>query len=189
MLELEHGILRNKTSAPDYLPMSLFVKRWKNQDWSKREFALDIAEPLLAFVISTVSVSGAPLRVYHADPNLDQTIAHAAAAYLEREVSLDEEKGEIYLPRVLEWYKKDFGRNNLEVLQFVAKWLPPQPAEKLSAYAAKKKMNNIKVKYKPFNWEFKFEFLAPLEDSSLELSMPVSWSGRATPTPASSTGN
>jgi hypothetical protein len=175
VLELEHGILRYKTSAPDILPMSLVVKRYKNADWAKKDYSLDFAEPLLAFVISTVSASGAPLRVYHADPSLDQTIAYAAAAYLDREVILDEERGEIQLPRVLEWFKRDFGRNNLEVLQFVTRWLPRPSADRLNNYAAKKKMNNIKVKYRPYSWEFKFEFLAPPEDSMLEAGLPVCW--------------
>eukprot|EP01122_Echinamoeba_exundans_P004755 TRINITY_DN14996_c0_g1_i1.p1 TRINITY_DN14996_c0_g1~~TRINITY_DN14996_c0_g1_i1.p1 ORF type:complete len:1018 (+),score=209.81 TRINITY_DN14996_c0_g1_i1:71-3124(+) len=175
LLEIEHGILRYKTSAPDILPMSLVVKRYKNADWGKKDYSLDFAEPLLSFIISTVSVSGAPLRVYHADPSLDQTIAYAAAAYLDREVILDEERGEIQLPRVLEWYKKDFGRNNLEVLQYVARWLPKPSADRLNSYAAKKKMNNIKVKYRPYSWEFKFEFLAPPEDSMLEAGLPACW--------------
>jgi hypothetical protein len=57
LLELEHGILRHKSSLPDLFGASIFVKRWKNRDWVKQKYAIDTSLPLISFALSSLSGS------------------------------------------------------------------------------------------------------------------------------------
>jgi len=89
-------------------------------------------EPRIHFALVCASASCPWLsRTAYTAENLDSHLEADAARYFSqaRNFHMDENKREVTLPRILEWFKDDFGGTSEKVLAFVAKYRKDESAK------------------------------------------------------------
>jgi hypothetical protein len=100
---VEHGLLRRSQSpiglgyVPDPFP-SAFERRHR----------LDARDWRIHFALNCGATSCPPIRAYEADA-VDAQLDLATRSYLRQEVTYDPETGTATVPRLLLWYRGDFG--------------------------------------------------------------------------------
>jgi hypothetical protein len=101
--DVEHGILRRSQSSLGlgYLPR-LFPSRFE------RRHRLEARDWRIHFALNCGAKSCPPIRVYQTE-RIDEKLDTAAASYLEQEVEYDEQAGVVRVPRLMLWYRGDFG--------------------------------------------------------------------------------
>lgn len=101
--DVEHGLLRR--SHPKwglgYVP-NPFAGGFE------RRFRVAERDPRVHFALNCGAASCPPVAAYRAG-DLDDQLDAATAAYLEREVAYDAADGVVRVPRLLLWYRGDFG--------------------------------------------------------------------------------
>jgi len=118
--DIEHGILRGNSrhpSQPEDAPSF-----WAPGD-PREVLALARLDPRIHFILNCGASSCPPIKVLGADP--EAALSAAASSYLEAETSLQCSKGQtvVSLPKLLLWYRADFGNNTTEVCNRVCSLL------------------------------------------------------------------
>jgi Protein of unknown function, DUF547 len=109
--EIEHGILRGNRAI-------LFSAPFAAND--PRQRLILPLEPRIHFALNCGAISCPPIRAYRAE-NLDSQLELATRSYLQ---SVRLENGVVILPKLLDWYAKDF----VKPLEFVRTYRPDLPA-------------------------------------------------------------
>jgi hypothetical protein len=121
--EIEHGILRGNRAI-------LFSAPFAPND--PRQSLILPLEPRIHFALNCGANSCPPIRAYQAD-KLESQLELATHSYLQ---SVRLKNGAVMLPRLLQWYAKDFGNP----LEFVRRYHPDLPA-------------NARVKFDAYDWK------------------------------------
>jgi hypothetical protein len=104
-------------------------------------------EPRVHFALVCASASCPWLaRTAYEPEQLNARLDEEAARYFQqpRNFRMDESRHEVTLPRILEWFKDDFGTTPENVLGFVAKYRPTE--------AAKLLQGGWKINYFEYDW-------------------------------------
>ena len=120
--EIEHGVLRGNRAV-------LLAPPFAAND-PRRSLILPL-EPRIHFVLNCGAISCPPIRAYQSE-NLEAQLELATRSYLQ---SVRLENGVVILPKLLQWYAKDFGNP----LEFVRKYHPDLPA-------------NARVRFDAYDW-------------------------------------
>ena len=111
--DVEHGILRGSQSSLGlgYLPR-LMPSRFE------RRHRVEARDWRIHFALNCGARSCPPIRVYEVE-RIDAQLDLATASYLEQEVEYDSERGVARVPRLMLWYRGDFGGGSeiREILQ------------------------------------------------------------------------
>jgi hypothetical protein len=101
--EIEHGILRKYRAkwALGFLP-DLFARRLI------RKLAVSRVDYRIHFALNCGAVSCPPIAFYNKE-KIDRQLELATLSFLETETRLDKAKNEIWVSRLLHWYRGDFG--------------------------------------------------------------------------------
>jgi len=101
--DVEHGILRRSKSkfGLGYLP-SPFPGAFE------RRHRLESVDPRIHFALNCGAASCPPILAYEAE-SVDDALDVAAESYLATEVEYDPDAGVAEVPRLLLWYRGDFG--------------------------------------------------------------------------------
>eukprot|EP01121_Diplochlamys_sp_Union-15-3_P020492 TRINITY_DN8004_c0_g1_i1.p1 TRINITY_DN8004_c0_g1~~TRINITY_DN8004_c0_g1_i1.p1 ORF type:complete len:185 (+),score=14.65 TRINITY_DN8004_c0_g1_i1:96-650(+) len=145
LVDIEHAILRGRSSKPSIFGASLFISRFSQSD-PRFLLTLRSAYPQLSFVLCHFATSSPPLRAVTVE-NIDHLLHNATRAYLKDHVIVSETK--VHLPKLLEWYKRDFAKDTKGLLQWVGRFLDVERREKIG---------KAKVIYQEFKWDFVFRF-------------------------------
>lgn len=100
--DIEHGILRANRSNP-FLPGPQFADGDRRLAW-----IVDPPDPRIHFALNCASRSCPPIGVYDAD-RIDEQLELAARSFVDADVAIDPERGEIRLSAIFSWYRDDFG--------------------------------------------------------------------------------
>jgi hypothetical protein len=123
--EIEHGILRGNRAV-------LFSAPFMPND--PRQILILPLEPRIHFALNCGAISCPPIRAYQAG-NLESQLELATRSYLQ---SVRLENGAVILPRLLQWYAKDFG----DPLEFVRTYHPELPT-------------NARVRFDAYDWKIR----------------------------------
>ena len=111
--DVEHGILRGSQSSLGlgYLPR-LMPSRFE------RRHRVEARDWRIHFALNCGARSCPPIRVYEVE-RIDAQLDLATASYLEQEVEYDPDRGVVRVPRLMLWYRGDFGGGSeiREILQ------------------------------------------------------------------------
>ncbi|KAL6072943.1 DEP domain-containing protein [Balamuthia mandrillaris] len=142
--DIENGILR-ANSKPPYGRK----KQFRKSD-PRLAFALKYKEPRIHFALVCGARSCPPVKTYRAkDINASLDAATFAFFAEDDQLSINEGKREVKLSRILQWYRVDFGRNDKEMLQWVARYAPSDKADLLKSWAEEGK---FVVSFKTYDW-------------------------------------
>ncbi len=125
------------------------------QKYSLNDIENDIIRPMGDARIHFALVCGAkscpPLRseAFTAD-RLNEQLDEQGRLFMKQTEKnrFDFEKNEIYISKIFDWFKDDFRQNSRSELDFIAKYLPEEQAQKLLANAA-----TLKVKHTDYDWD------------------------------------
>jgi Protein of unknown function, DUF547 len=126
--EIEHGILRGNRAV-------LFSAPFAPND-PRQTLTLPL-EPRIHFALNCGAISCPPIRTYQAE-QLESQLEIATQSYLQ---SVRLENGAVIVPRLLQWYAKDFERDG-GPLGFVRTYHPELPA-------------NARVRFDAYHWNIR----------------------------------
>lgn len=110
----------------------------------------EFGDPRAHFAIVCASVSCPPLRAESYDGvRLGDQLDDQARIFLSESDKnhFDIDKKEAYLSKIFDWFSKDFGGNNEEILLFVSAYLPEDIASAIRANATE-----WKIKHTDYDW-------------------------------------
>jgi hypothetical protein len=100
--DIEHGILRANRGNP-FLPGAQLAPGDPRLAW-----IVDPPDPRIHFALNCASRSCPPIGVYSAE-RIDDQLELAARSFVDADVAINTERGEIQLSRIFSWYGDDFG--------------------------------------------------------------------------------
>lgn len=136
--DIEHGILRGNRGNP-FVPGAHFPSDDPRLAWS-----LPI-DPRLHFALNCGARACPPIRAY-APEQLDQQLTLATRAFLDGTVSVHPQRNEIILPKLLSWFKNDFG-GHAGVVRFLIDHLPDDARRQLLLQGGE-----LRITYCPYDW-------------------------------------
>jgi GH15 family glucan-1,4-alpha-glucosidase len=140
--DIEHGILRGNRRPPN----SVF-KVFKARD-PRLKFIIQSIEPRIHFALVCASSSCPPIEVYTAE-GLAKELTIAGETFVNGGgVKIQRERNLVCLSRVFRWYREDFGRNQSEVLRFIA----PYVYKAEDGEFLEENLDRIKVTYQDYDW-------------------------------------
>ncbi|WP_340098475.1 DUF547 domain-containing protein [Salinibaculum salinum] len=100
--DIEHGLLRGRSKyGLGYLPRVL-------PDTFEMRYRLDSVDPRIHFALNCGAESCPAIRAYTLDA-IDDQLDMATRAYLDATVRYDPDTDRVRVPRVMGWYRSDFG--------------------------------------------------------------------------------
>lgn len=137
--DIYHGVLRGNAPPPGHLapPMPRGDARLEHVP-----LALD---ERLHFALYRGARSSPAFRVFDSG-RLDAQLEEAAAQYLRREVTVQQDDRTILVPRLLEWYAADFGGKS-GALEFVLERLDDAALERTERH-----MGHLRLRFAEFDW-------------------------------------
>ncbi|KNC53792.1 uncharacterized protein AMSG_09512 [Thecamonas trahens ATCC 50062] len=161
--EIQHSVLRAGMARPkkiyDFFIPKFGQKRLKLNRNKGYPFALSIRDARVNYAINLGTRSSLPWILVYTPAALDEQLDYVASCHVNAFVELNEAKSAIILPRVCQWYAKDFdhaARSKLAVkygiLRQVARYLDEDP------YARLRRLldagSECSIKYAPFDWTY-----------------------------------
>jgi hypothetical protein len=101
--EIEHGILRRSQ-----LKWGLGYIRNPLASKLEKELRVDTPDYRIHFALNCGAASCPPISYYKPE-SIDQQLDLATRVYLQSETSIDSVAGKIYVPKILSWFRGDFG--------------------------------------------------------------------------------
>jgi len=108
------------------------------------------ADPRIHFAVVCASKSCPALRSEaFTGSRIDQQLDEQARVFFadKEKNHFNAEKKLAYLSKILDWYQRDFGKNEVEVLQYIADFLPEKIANSI-----RRNPQEWKVKYTSYDW-------------------------------------
>jgi hypothetical protein len=163
LLAMEHEILRACSHRPAFFGSGFLISK-SPRGGSVSQLALTQAYPQISFLLCTLTKSGPPVRVVTME-NVESILHHAAYSYISKEVLV--EKKVINLPKLVDWFKKDFGSSTSSVLKWIGLYLP---TERKNQFTQLLHANSYRIAFKPYEYGFKFETDSP-DEAALDLAL------------------
>jgi len=139
--EIEHGILRKNRPHPAFP-----IKPFRSSD-PRLQLTVETFDPRIDFALVCASASSPRLDHYDAE-TIDRQLDNAARRFIgEGGVELDEQKRELRLPRIFQWYSKDFGQNQDEVVNYLLEFCDDSLRERIVSMRSE-----LRVRYQPYDW-------------------------------------
>ncbi len=125
--DIEHDILRRS-----YSKYTLgYIRSPFRDDFTERH-VLSQRDPRIHFALNCGAESCPPIAAYTA-PEIDDQLDMATRGYFDTHVEYDPDAGRVAVPRLLLWYRGDFGRRR-DIIEFLCRYdqLPPGASPRLS---------------------------------------------------------
>ncbi|XP_023523667.1 uncharacterized protein LOC111787839 isoform X1 [Cucurbita pepo subsp. pepo] len=151
-ITIEHFILR----LP-YHSQYAFSKSAKYDEKTFRStFGLELSEPLVTFALSCGSWSSPAVRVYTAS-QVENELEVAKREYLEAAVGISSEK--FGIPKLLDWYLLDFGKDLESLVDWVCLQLPSELGKEAIKLVERRRKQPLSEFVKVIPYEFSFRYL------------------------------
>jgi hypothetical protein len=138
--DIEHGIMRGNRGHP-MVPGPQFTSKDSRLAW-----VIDPVEIRIHFALNCAGRSCPPIQVYTAD-RLEEQLDLAARNFVNQDVQLDGENGQLHLSAIFKWYKADFGGRK-GILDFLIKYLPDGERKDW----LKDNGERVTFRYKTYDW-------------------------------------
>ena len=137
--EVQHGLLRGNVAKHGRLraPMS--------RDDPRLAFMPIAFDERMHFALYSAARSSPALRAFDGG-TLDKQLEEATAEYLRRTVRIEDGGAVVVLPRLLDWYAKDFGGER-GALEFALARLDEDAVD-----AVDRRQGRVKLQYAEFDW-------------------------------------
>lgn len=143
--DIENGVLRANRKG-----VGMLFRPFSQSD-PRLRVALEDPEPFIHFALVCGAKSCPPIKTYSTD-GLEGQLKLAAEAFLDSDdgLTIDMNKKQIMLTKILSWYQEDFGKNKEEVLQWILANL--SDGERKSQLKELLDGKSYKVGYMQYDW-------------------------------------
>jgi Protein of unknown function, DUF547 len=131
--DIEHGILRkyrwkySRGYFPSFFPGKLI-----------KQLAVSAIDYRIHFALNCGAKSCPPIAFYSYN-DIDQQLDLAAKSFLRSEAEIDDEKKEIRVTKIMDWFLGDFGGK--------------KGIRKIIHTVLEKEVSGYRIKFKPYNWD------------------------------------
>lgn len=145
--DLEHGILRANHPHPTS------VKDPFGDDDPRRECALPDLDPRVHFALNCGAKSCPAIRVYTL-LNMESALDAAAATFCQSGgVKANLQHRTLTMSRLFQWYRKDFGRSETEILRWLCKFLQPETRFAVEQLLQElEDIGGVTIAYSDYDW-------------------------------------
>ena len=149
LLVIDHCILRAELNPPEGVLASQFLPKLKPMD-PRARFRV-FRTPLVNFALTICSQSSPPLRVYSLE-DLNGQLVKNASEFLQSVVRVSPgfKKKKILLPKILQWFWKDFGDTEADMLKNIARFLSSDMLVQIRGFE-----DVASIHYLPYNWSLR----------------------------------
>ncbi|XP_072014553.1 uncharacterized protein [Amphiura filiformis] len=145
--DMEHGVLRGNRPHPSS------DKPFFGTEDPRLSVALETVDPRIHFALVCGAKSCPPINVY-SEKNLDYALNAAAGNYLDSEITVDVNKREIMLPKLLQWYGCDFGETPEEVARWTLPYVSDDKAQEMKTLLeSNDQTDKLQIKYSTYDWQ------------------------------------
>eukprot|EP01083_Nonionella_stella_P006307 18345_1 len=141
--DMENGVLRANRPGS-----GKFQKQFSSDD-PRIEAMVNQVDPRIHFTLVCGAKSCPPIKLFNAD-SIDEDLNLATEAFLDDETFIDVKNGEFTVSMILKWYRTDFGRNDMEVMKFVQRFMPEKKQAQLDSIL---NSASFRLKYTPYDWD------------------------------------
>ncbi|CAM9745133.1 unnamed protein product [Laminaria digitata] len=152
MADLEHCILRAKTSQPKQFLSKLIIPT------AEYPFSLRKPEPRVSFALNCGSISGVPGVSIYRPEDMDRQLDDAAIYYVNTTTQVLFGKRTVVLPRIVSWYSDDFNdtdngssSSSLGCLLYVKRFLTGEKRAQVERLLSGG--GQVTVKFDTWNWK------------------------------------
>lgn len=144
--DLEHGILRGNRPHPTSVEPT-----FKKND-SRLKYSLTTLDPRVHFALNCGAKSCPPIRVY-SESNVHSALDMATQIYCDQEIQVDLKHRMIVMNRLFQWYRKDFGCNETEVIKWSMRYVKPEKAFALNQMLQElEDIGGVTISYSEYDW-------------------------------------
>jgi len=157
--DIENGILRaNRPSAVPFAKPQFNFSQTSEKTEFTRSLVLQDVDPRIHFALNCGAKSCPPIRFY--DPTkLDQQLDKATRGFMKANTKVIQSKNDntivITLSKLLDYYKGDFGQNNIDILKWICQYAKEEQKEKIQnniLSTFQKSDSNFEFKYSEYDW-------------------------------------
>ncbi|XP_067654988.1 uncharacterized protein [Haliotis asinina] len=144
--DIEHGVLRGNKAHPasTELPFGPNDPRLK--------YKMLTTDPRIHFALVCGAKSCPAIQVYGED-NLEQALEGASKNFCKQEVSMFTETDEIWLSKLFQWYREDFGKIDTDVIRWVMPYLEPSIQDRANILLFKlETQGTVAIKFNDYDW-------------------------------------
>jgi len=178
-VDIEHAVLRHRMSRPSFILSSKLTSRWSEEDPRSRmcpdmlvthtskmsdgQTWSEVVGRLSLFGRSHGFVSSPQLVVFVDPDTIVESLRECARTYLLRHVRVDAARRVVVVPKVLSWFRQDFGcGKDKDVLDFINSscFIPQLNALLMmqQQHAQSQKQFRITLKFSDFDWSLGYKF-------------------------------
>ncbi|XP_059179634.1 uncharacterized protein LOC131958563 [Physella acuta] len=144
--DIEHGILRCNNSHPASITPQF------PPDDPRLKFICHTLDPRIHFALVCGAKSCPAISVYSVE-NIDSALDKATRNFCGQEVEIKARGDEIAISKLFQWYRSDFGKDDIDVLKWIQNYLGPSEQDKFSIIVLKlEMMGHVNISYRDYNW-------------------------------------
>lgn len=143
---IEHGILRANRGHPSSLSPEF------NTDDPRMKFVVWQLDPRIHFALVCGAKSCPAINVYSED-NIEAALDAATRNFCAQEVHIMTDVDEIRLSKIFDWYKRDFGQTDIDMINWIIPYLDITVQEHARDMLLKfTTMKKVGIKYNVYDW-------------------------------------
>eukprot|EP00058_Branchiostoma_floridae_P010837 XP_002596325.1 hypothetical protein BRAFLDRAFT_76126 [Branchiostoma floridae] len=144
--DIEHGILRGNRPHPSSTECPF------QKDDPRLRFSLETLDPRIHFSLVCGAKSCPAISVYNGE-NVDRALTAAAKGFCEQEVLVDMKRKEISLSKIFQWYRSDFGKDDIEAVRWTIPYLSEDKQYGVeSLLSTMEQEGGVSILYSEYNW-------------------------------------
>jgi len=151
LLDIEFGILRSHKEKPEHLSdkeVSSLIPSFSSSD-PRLPYVIATKDPRLTFALYLGTASSPPIHIYHPEKIFDE-LDEITRLYIQNNVIIDPQEKKILLPKILEWYSKDFGKTQEKMLKSLLNYMNTEQKSAVS--------NSFVIQFQPYDWTYNYSF-------------------------------
>ncbi|GFO35033.1 hypothetical protein PoB_006153800 [Plakobranchus ocellatus] len=144
--DIEHGVLRSNKPHP------ASIKPMFAPSDPRLKFICKQLDPRIHFALVCGAKSCPAIGVYTVE-NVEAALDGATRSFCAQEVEMRNETNEVFLSKIFQWYRADFGETEVDVLKWIMPYLSQSQHDRCSILILKlEKLGPVALRYKEYNW-------------------------------------
>lgn len=147
--DLENGILRANSKAP----YALSTPFSPSSNDPRLDFIVQNFDPRIHFALNCGAISCPPVKKYTSD-DIESELETATFEFTDNDENflIDEEKNELKVSMILNWFSTDFAPSKDVLAESIVKFVRGDKKEKLQNMIDQQSKKPIKVTFHPYDW-------------------------------------
>ncbi|XP_041367842.1 uncharacterized protein LOC121382326 [Gigantopelta aegis] len=144
--DIEHGILRSNRGHPASIQPQFPPKD------PRLKFIVKQIDPRIHFALVCGAKSCPAINVYTTE-NIENALMDATKNFCKQEVSMFTETEEIWLSKLFQWYRQDFGETDVHVVRWTIPYLEPNIQDRAEILLMKlTTQGTVSINYNYYDW-------------------------------------